>query len=39
VRRLLYADSEVIPDKAAKSSHAVIQLPGTFDELRKAVEE
>ncbi len=39
VRRLLYADSEVIPEKAARCSHAVIQLPGTFDDLRRAVEE
>jgi DNA-binding NtrC family response regulator len=40
IRRLLYADSELIPaDKAEKHSHAVIQLPGTFDELHRAVDE
>jgi hypothetical protein len=39
IRRLLYADSEVIPSKARRLTHAIIQLPGTFDELLRAVDE
>ncbi|HZS39227.1 MAG TPA: hypothetical protein VFF06_20490 [Polyangia bacterium] len=38
IRRLLYTDSEQIPARADKLTDAVIQLPGTFDDLLRAIE-
>ena len=39
LRRLLYADTELIPDKATRHTHTIIQLPGTFDDSLRAVDE